>query len=69
MGYVGKRTGMHEHRSVLESLDQVRLNGILEEDGHGAGALQITGGYGLAVSGVTNHDTLEPFTEVLEAGS
>ena len=41
VGDVAERAGVDEHRRVLERLQQVRLDGITHDDGHGPGGLEL----------------------------
>ena len=55
MGDVGEGTAVDEGGGMLQRLDQVGLQGVLQQGGHGALGLQVVGGDRLAVIGV-GHD-------------
>ena len=44
VGDIGKGAAVDEGGSALQGLDQVGLQGVLQQGGHGPGGLQITGG-------------------------
>ena len=44
MGDVGERPGVDEGRPALERLEQVRLDGVAQEDRHRAGDVEVLGG-------------------------
>ena len=47
-GDVAERARMHEHRRVLERLEQVGLDSIAQDDCHRAGRVQLLGADGFA---------------------
>jgi hypothetical protein len=68
MGDVGKRSTMHEGGVVLERLDQVGLDGILEQRRHGSLGVDVVHRDGLAIVGVGNDHAAEARLEVHEVG-
>ena len=52
MGDVGEGTAMDKCGSVLQSLNQIGLDGIFQHSGHSALSLQIVGGNGLVIPGI-----------------
>ena len=59
MGDVGERPAVDEGGLALERLHEVRLDGVLEEDGHRAGRLELLGDDGLALPRVPDRDRAE----------
>ena len=57
MGNIGEGTAVDESRRTFQGLDQVGLQGILQKSRHGTFRLQIVGGNGLAVIGVSHDHT------------
>ena len=55
MGDVGKGAAVDKGGRALQGLDQIGLEGILEQGGHSTFRLQIPGGNGAAVIGVAHH--------------
>ena len=53
---------------VLEGLDQVGVDGVLEQGGHGAGRADLPGGDRLAVVGVGADDAGQPLLQIVQAG-
>ena len=51
---VRERPAVHERRLPLERLHEVRLDRLLEQDGHRARGLQLLGGHRLALVGVAD---------------
>ncbi len=51
VGDVRERPAVDEGGAALERLEQVRLEGVPEQDGHGAGDAQVLGGHRLPVAG------------------
>ena len=49
VGDVAERPGVHEHRGVLDRLEQVRLDGLTHDHRHRPGRLQVLGGHRLPV--------------------
>ncbi len=48
VGDVGKGAAVDQRRSMLQRLNQVGLQSVLQQSGHGALCVQVTGGDGLA---------------------
>ena len=69
MGNVGKRAAMHKGRGVLQGLHQVGLQRVLQQRSHCALGVQVTGGDGLAVAGVGNHQASQARLQVADVGS
>mgnify|MGYP002508014807 CR=1 FL=1 len=57
VGDVGEGAAVDKGGGVLQGLDQVGLEGVLEQGGHSALGVQIAGGDGLLVVGVAHHQT------------
>ena len=68
VGDVAERTGVHEHRRVLEGLEQVRLDGVAHDHRHRPGAFQVLRGHGLAIGGVADDDPPQARSQVLQGG-
>ena len=68
MGDVGERAAVHEGGVVLERLDQVGLDGVLEQRGAGALGVDVVHGDGLAVVGVGHDHAAQAGLEVGEVG-
>ena len=59
--------GVHQAGLALERLDQVRLQGVLQQHGHGARRTQVLRGHGLAaVERVRDGDRAEALAQVLQ---
>ena len=56
VGDVAEGPGVHQHRRVLQRLQQVGLDGVAHDHRHRAGRLQLLRGDGLAGRGVADHD-------------
>ena len=69
MGDVGEGAAMYESGGVLQGLNQVGLQGVLQQGSHGALGVQVTGGDGLAVPGVGNHQAGQTGLQVVDIGS
>ena len=63
---VRERAAVDERRLALERLDEVRLDRLLEQDGHRAGGAQLLGRDRLALVRVADGDRAEPRAEVEE---
>ena len=63
---VRERAAVDERRLPLERLDEVRLDRVLEEDGHRARGLQLLGRHRLALERLPDRDPAEPRAEVAE---
>ena len=66
VGDVRERPAVDERGLALERLHEVRLDRLLEQDGHRAGRLQLLGGHGLALVGRADGDRAEPRAQVEE---
>ena len=66
VGDVGERAAVDERGVVLEGLDQVGLDGVLQERGAGALGVDVRDGDGLAVVGVGDDHAAETGLEVGE---
>ncbi len=58
---------MHERRAPLDRLDEVRLDGVLQHQRHGALGLQIARPHGLAAIGEADHDLSQTPLEILDS--
>ena len=67
VGDVCKRPTVDEGGRTLQGLDQVGLQGVLEQGGHGALRLQVPGGDGTAVIGVAHHHPGQPLFHIQNA--
>ena len=65
---IGEGTAMHEGRGAFQGLDQVGLQGVLQQRGHRTFRLQVVGGYGFIVIGVADDDTAQALLQVGDAG-
>ena len=63
---VRERAAVHERGLALERLHEVRLDRVLQQHGHRAGAADLLGGDGLAGAGVGDRDRAEPLAEIGE---
>ncbi len=68
VGDVAERSGVDDDGGVLDRLEQVRLERLAHDDGHGARTLQVLGGHRLAVVGVADDDAAEAGAHVVERG-
>ena len=66
VGDVGERPAVDEGALALQRLHEVRLDRVLEEDGHRAGRLQLLGDDGLALPRVADGDRAEPPAQVVQ---
>ena len=64
MGDVGEWPAVHEHRGALQALDQVGLDGVAQQDGHGPVGLQVPGGHRGAIPAPCHDDPGEPRLQV-----
>ena len=64
MGNVGKRTGMHERRAAFECLQQVRLNRVTQERGHGSGDFQIFCRDGFSINSFGDHNAAKARAQI-----
>ena len=60
VGNVGKGPAVDQSRRVLQRLDQIGLQGVLQQGRHGAGRLQVGSGHRGVVIGVAHHDPPQP---------
>ncbi len=65
---VGEGAAVDEGRGTLQGLDQVGLQSVLQQGGHGALGFQVMGGDRLAVIGVGHDHPAQPFFQVGDAG-
>jgi hypothetical protein len=65
---VRERAAMDERRLSLQCLDEVRLDRLLQEDGHRPGRLQLLRGDRVPVEVLRDGDRTEACAEVLEVG-
>ena len=63
-GDVAEGAGVDEHRAVLGGLQQVRLDGVLEDDRHRPGGMQVLRGDWLLGAVVADDDTSQPGAQV-----
>ena len=68
MGDVGEGAAVDEGRGALQGLHQVRLDGVLQQGGHGALGLQVMGGDGLILIGVGHHHLGQTGLQVGQVG-
>ena len=66
VGDVPERTTVDQCGPALERLDQVWNDGILEQERHRAGGLEVGGGDRLPIAGEPDNDAGEPSLEVLQ---
>src|SRR5699024_265590 len=68
VGDVGKGAAVDDGGVVLQGLDQVGVDGVLQQGGHGPGRADLPGGDGLAVVGVGADDPGQTLFQVVQAG-
>ena len=68
MGDVGKGSAVDERGGVLQGLDQVRLDGVLQEGGHGSLGLQVMGGDRLVIPGIGHDHAGQAGLQIGQAG-
>ena len=68
VGDVGEGAAVDDGGVVLEGLDQVRVEGILQQGGHGTGCADVPSRDGLAVVGVGADDLREALFQIGDAG-
>ena len=61
---VGKGTAVDQGRGMLQGLDQVGLQGVLQQGRHSPLRLQVMGGHRVAGIGVAHHDPAQPGLQV-----
>ena len=66
MGDVRERPGVDERGTALERLQQVRLEGVAQQHGHGTRHVDVLGRDRLAVGGRREDDPAEPRAQVLQ---
>ena len=66
MGNIGKRTTVHQCRCMFQCLDQIRLQGILQESRHGSHCLQIGSRHRLSLVVISNNDPAQPLFQILK---
>jgi hypothetical protein len=66
VGDIAERARVHEHGGVLHRLQQVRLDRLTHDHGHGAGGLELLGGDRLPVTVVPDQHPAEALAHVLE---
>ena len=66
VGDVAEWAGVDEHRRVLERLQQVGLDGVAHDHGHGPGGLELLGRDRLAAAGVADDDPSQPAAHVAQ---
>ena len=64
VGDVGEGPAVDQRRGMFQGLDQVRLQGVLQQRRHGARRLQIPRGHGPIVVGVPHHDSGQPRLQI-----
>ena len=67
VGDVGEGAAVDEGGGALQGLDQVGLDGVLEQGGHGPLGLEIVGGNGSSGAGVGNHHAAQPGLQIRQA--
>ena len=65
VGDVGERPAVDEGRSAAQRLHQVGVDGLLEEQRHGAGGVEVGGPDGLSLTGGGHDDVAEPGGQIL----
>ena len=68
VGDVGEGAAVDDGGVVLEGLDQVRVEGVLQQGGHGTGCADVPSRDGLAVVGVGADDLREALFQIGDAG-
>ena len=64
MGDVSEWSAVDKGRSAFQGLNQVRIDGILEQGGHSAFSLEVSGRHGAAVEGIGHDDASQALFEV-----
>ena len=67
MGDVSEWSAVDKGRSAFQGLNQVRVNGILEQGGHSAFSLKVSSGHGTTVEGIGHDDAGQALFEVGQA--
>jgi hypothetical protein len=68
MGDVAERTGVDQHRSVLQGLEQVGLDRLAQDRGHRPAGVEVLGRDRGAVGPVPDHDASDPGPQVGQRG-
>ena len=68
MGDVSEGAAVDKGRSAFQGLNQVRVDGILEQGGHGAFSLEVSGCHGATVEGIGYDDAGQALLKVGQAG-
>jgi hypothetical protein len=66
MGDVGERPGVNEGGSPFEGLHQVRLDGVLHQNGQRASHAEVFSSHGLPLFVSSNHHTSEPVAHICQ---
>ena len=69
MRNIGERATVNEGWCALHGLHKVWLDGVAQQDGHGALGIDVFGIDRTLVAAVSNDDIAEPFLQILQAGS
>ena len=65
---IGKRTGVDKDRRAFEGLHQGGLDGVLHQDGHGAGCTQILSGDGFTLLVDADNDASHAVAHISQVG-
>ena len=68
MGDVGEGAAVDERGGMLQRLNQVGLQSVLQQSGHSALCVQVTGGDGLAGVSIADHQTSQSGLQVVDVG-
>ena len=68
VGDVGEGTAVDERGGMLQRLNQVGLQSVLQQSGHSALGVQVTGGDGLAGVSIADHQTSQSGLQVVDVG-
>ena len=66
MGDISERSAVNNSRCVFQCLYQVRFNGILQEQCHRTGRLQVAGGYRFTLAVVRNHHSGQARLQIID---
>ncbi len=66
MGDVGEGPRMDEGGTTLHGLDEIGLDGVAQQDGHGAGDLEILHGDGAAIGRLRDDDAADATPHILQ---
>ena len=64
MSNIRKRSAVHNGRSILQSLNKIRLNSLFEQNGHCSVCFYVSAINGLTVICVGNKNIAEPFLQI-----